>query len=162
VVDVAGVKIGLFGLIRALPEDADRWKVWRLDARDPIAAARDEVVALRARGARVVIALVHAGPYEEAKKILQAAPGIDWAVLGHSALNLETPDDVIASGEGGSPAAAHRGRFGTPLRVPRKMLRGPRCSSCAAFPPMAPSCLPVSSIYCSFWSGPRAWPVGSS
>jgi 2',3'-cyclic-nucleotide 2'-phosphodiesterase (5'-nucleotidase family) len=94
VVDVAGVKIGLFGLVRALPEDADRWKAWRLDARDPVAAARDEVVALHARGARIVIALVHAGPYEEAKKILQAAPGIDWAVLGHSALNLETPDDV--------------------------------------------------------------------
>jgi hypothetical protein len=94
VVDVAGVKIGLFGLIRALPEDAERWKAWRLEARDPVAAARDEVVALHARGARIVIALVHAGPHEEARKILQAAPGIDWAVLGHSALNLETPDDV--------------------------------------------------------------------
>ncbi len=91
---MAGVKIGLFGLVRALPEDADRWKAWRLDARDPAAAARDEVIALHARGARIVIALVHAGPYEEAKKILQAAPGIDWAVLGHSSLNLETPDDV--------------------------------------------------------------------
>ncbi len=107
VVEIAGVKIGLFGLVRALPDDADRWKSWRLDARDPVAAARDEVVALHARGARIVIALVHAGPYEEAKRILQAAPGIDWAVLGHSAMNLETPDE-IASGEGGSPAAAQR------------------------------------------------------
>jgi len=115
VVDVAGVKIGLFGLVRALPEDADRWKAWHLDARDPAAAARDEVVALHARGARIVIAMVHAGPYEEAKKILQAAPGIDWAVLGHSALNLETPDEVTASGEGGSPAEAHRGRAGEPV-----------------------------------------------
>ena len=94
VVDVAGVKIGLFGLTRALPEDAERWKAWRLDARDPSAAARDEVVALHARGAQIVIALVHAGPYDEAKKILQAAPGIDWAVLGHSAMNFETPDEV--------------------------------------------------------------------
>jgi len=62
VVDVAGVKIGLFGLVRALPEDADRWKAWHLDARDPAAAARDEVVALHARGARIVIGIVHAGP----------------------------------------------------------------------------------------------------
>jgi hypothetical protein len=114
VVDVAGVKIGLFGLTRALPEDAERWKAWHLDARDPIAAARDEVVALHARGAQIVIALVHAGPYAEAKKILEAAPGIDWAVLGHSGMNFETPDE-IASGEGGSPAAAHRGRVGEPV-----------------------------------------------
>ncbi len=93
-VDVGGVKVGLFGITCALPEDAERWKTWRLDARDPIAAARDEVVALHARGAQIVIALVHAGPDEEAKKILQAAPGIDWAVLGHSAMNFETPDEV--------------------------------------------------------------------
>jgi hypothetical protein len=41
-----------------------------------------------------VIALVHAASYDETKKILRAAPGIDWAVLGHTAFNLESPDEV--------------------------------------------------------------------
>ena len=36
---------------RRPPEEAASWKSWRLEARDPIAAARDEVAALHARGA---------------------------------------------------------------------------------------------------------------
>ncbi len=92
--EIAGVKLGIFGLIVAAPEEAELWKSWRLEARDPSVAARAEVAALRARGATIVIALVHAAAYDETKKILRAAPGIDWAVLGHTAFNLDTPDEV--------------------------------------------------------------------
>jgi len=93
-VEVAGLKVGLFGIIRALPEDADHWRSWGLEARDPAAAARQEVASLRARGAQIVIALLHVGPYPETKKLLEAVPGIDWAVMGHSGMNLETPEAV--------------------------------------------------------------------
>jgi 2',3'-cyclic-nucleotide 2'-phosphodiesterase (5'-nucleotidase family) len=93
-IEVAGVKIGVFGVIRSAPEDAALWKEWRLEARDPIAAAREEVRALRARGAQLVVALCHLGPYDETKKLLEAVPGIDWAVLAHSGMNLDTPDQV--------------------------------------------------------------------
>ena len=92
--EVAGVKIGVFGLITAAPEDAALWRSWRLQAGDPAAAARDEVASLRARGAAVVVALVHAGVYAEVQDILRAAPGVDWAVLGHSAMNFETPEPM--------------------------------------------------------------------
>jgi hypothetical protein len=92
--EVAGVKIGVFGLITAAPEDAALWRSWRLRAGDPAAAARDEVASLRARGAAVVVVLIHAGAYAEVQGILRAAPGVDWAVLGHSAMNFETPEPM--------------------------------------------------------------------
>jgi predicted CXXCH cytochrome family protein len=93
-IEVAGVKIGVFGVIRAAPEDAALWASWRLQARDPIAAAREQVAALRARGATLIVALLHVGAFEQAKTLLLQAPGIDWAVLGHSAMNFETPEAV--------------------------------------------------------------------
>ena len=94
IIDVAGVKLGVFGLIRAAPADAALWTSWRLQARDPAAAAREQVAALRARGATLIVALLHLGAFDQAQTLLQAAPGIDWAVLGHSAMNFETPEPV--------------------------------------------------------------------
>jgi len=93
-VEIKGIKVGIFGVIRALPGDSAQWKAWGLDATDPEAAARAAVESLRQRGARIVVALVHAGNYEEAKTLVAAVPGIDWAVLGHSAMNLDTPELV--------------------------------------------------------------------
>jgi 2',3'-cyclic-nucleotide 2'-phosphodiesterase (5'-nucleotidase family) len=93
VVDAAGVKIGIFG-VSAPPsaEDAAAYKAAGIDARDPLAAARAEVSALRARGARIVVAMVHVGDGNENRKLVSAVPGIDWAVLGHSGMNLELPE----------------------------------------------------------------------
>ena len=65
-----------------------------------MAAARGEVASLRARGARVVVALVHVGGAPDSKRLLAAVPGIDWAVLGHTGMNLETPELVAAPGGG--------------------------------------------------------------
>ena len=93
IVDAAGVKIGIFG-VSAPPsaEDAAAYKAAGIDARDPLAAARAEVAALRARGARIVVAMVHVGDGNENRKLVSAVPGIDWAVLGHSGMNLELPE----------------------------------------------------------------------
>jgi 2',3'-cyclic-nucleotide 2'-phosphodiesterase (5'-nucleotidase family) len=94
-VDAAGVRVGIFG-VSAPPtaEAANRWRADGILARDPADAAREEVAALRARGAALVIALVHAGTPAENRRLVAAIPGIDWAVLGHSALNLESPETV--------------------------------------------------------------------
>jgi hypothetical protein len=91
---VAGVEVGVFGVTALSPPDDARLRAWGFVARDPAAAARAEVASLRARGARVVVALVHVGGTPDSKKLLAAAPGIDWAVLGHSGKNLEDPEDV--------------------------------------------------------------------
>ena len=99
-VDVAGVKLGIFGVTAQSPPDPARWRAWGVEARDPLEAARAEVASLRARGARVVVALVHVGGTPDTKKLLAATPGIDWAVLGHSGMNLEAPELVAAGGGG--------------------------------------------------------------
>ena len=39
-----------------------------------------------------MVALVHAGLPAENRRLVAAIRGIDWAVLGHSALNLESPE----------------------------------------------------------------------
>jgi hypothetical protein len=62
-----------------------------VDVRDPAEAASAAAASLRARGATVVVALVHVGGTPDTKKVLNGATGIDWAVLGHSAMNLEEP-----------------------------------------------------------------------
>jgi hypothetical protein len=94
-VDAAGVKVGVFGVTAPpTPEDAAAWKAAGIDAADPAAAARERVAALRARGAGIVVALVHVGLPDEDRRLLRAVPGIDWAVIGHSALRFETPESV--------------------------------------------------------------------
>jgi 2',3'-cyclic-nucleotide 2'-phosphodiesterase (5'-nucleotidase family) len=92
-IDRAGVRIGIFG-VSAPPTaaDANRWRAAGIEARDPVDAAREAVQSLRARGAALVIALVHVGLPAENRRLVAAVDGIDWAVLGHSALNLETPE----------------------------------------------------------------------
>lgn len=93
VVAVAGVKVGIFGVTATSPPDP-AWRAWGVQARDPLASARAEVASLRSRGARVVVALVHVGGTPDSKRLLSEVPGIDWAVLGHSGRNLETPELV--------------------------------------------------------------------
>jgi hypothetical protein len=102
VVEVAGVKVGIFGVTATSPPDPARWRAWGAAARDPAAAARAEVTALRARGARVVVALVHVGGTPDSHKLLRETPGIDWAVLGHSGRNLEVPEMVPTAGGQGA------------------------------------------------------------
>jgi 2',3'-cyclic-nucleotide 2'-phosphodiesterase (5'-nucleotidase family) len=94
-IDAGGTRIGFFG-VTAPPTaaDANRWRDDGIVVRDPADAARESAEALRARGAEIVVALVHAGLPAENRRLVAAIPGIDWAVLGHSALNLESPEPV--------------------------------------------------------------------
>jgi 2',3'-cyclic-nucleotide 2'-phosphodiesterase (5'-nucleotidase family) len=92
-IDAGGTKIGFFG-VTAPPTaaDANRWRADGIVVRDPVDAARESAEALRARGAEIVVALVHAGLPAENRRLVAAMKGVDWAVLGHSALNLESPE----------------------------------------------------------------------
>lgn len=94
-VDAGGVKLGVFGVSAPpSPADAARFRAAGVEARDPAAAAGEAVRSLRARGAAVVVALVHVGAPADSRRLVGAVEGIDWAVLGHSGLNLETPEEV--------------------------------------------------------------------
>ncbi|MES1205237.1 MAG: multiheme c-type cytochrome [Pseudomonadota bacterium] len=91
---VAGVTVGIFGVVQPQPEDAALWAKWAITATDPTAAAREEVASLRARGAKMIVALLHLGAPAAARKLLEEVPGITWAVQGHAGTQLETPDTV--------------------------------------------------------------------
>jgi 2',3'-cyclic-nucleotide 2'-phosphodiesterase (5'-nucleotidase family) len=98
-VDAGGTKIGIFG-VTAPPTvaDANRWRADGIVVHDPADAARESAAALRARGAQIIVALVHAGLPAENRRLVakvfeaSAPNGVEWAVLGHSALNLESPE----------------------------------------------------------------------
>jgi 2',3'-cyclic-nucleotide 2'-phosphodiesterase (5'-nucleotidase family) len=93
IVEAAGMRIGILGVTAPpTPADANRWRAEGITVRDPVDAAREAAASLRARGAAIVVALVHAGLPAENRRLAHAMNGIDWAVLGHSALNLERPE----------------------------------------------------------------------
>ena len=104
IVDVAGVQVGIFGVTGD--------NVPGVHARDALAAARAEAASLRARGARIVVALVHAD-WGASRKLLEQTSGIDWAVLGHSARKLDPPELVATREPAGVRAleAFELGRF---------------------------------------------------
>jgi 2',3'-cyclic-nucleotide 2'-phosphodiesterase (5'-nucleotidase family) len=88
VVTAAGLKVGVFGVTAAKGIAG----VAGVEARDPVAAARDEVASLRARGAAIVVALLQVGTPAETRALLAAVPGIDWAVAGGTGLRLDTAE----------------------------------------------------------------------
>jgi hypothetical protein len=91
---LAGVPIGIFGIVVPQPEDAAAWRAWPVRVDDPLATARTEILSLRQRGARVVVALIHVGSNEAARQLLAAAPGVDFAVQGHTQMQTEVVDTV--------------------------------------------------------------------
>ncbi|MBC8132624.1 MAG: hypothetical protein H7X95_06555 [Deltaproteobacteria bacterium] len=94
IVVVAGVPIGIFGVVQSLSKHQDLWQKWQIQVADPTATARAEIASLKARGAKMIVALLHLGPRGEAAQLLRDAPGINWAVQGHSGAQLETPETV--------------------------------------------------------------------
>ncbi len=94
IVTIAGIPIGIFGLVQPQPQDQELWTKWEIRATDPTTAAREEIASLKARGARMIVALLHLGPAGAARKLLEDAPGITWAVQGHAGRQLETPETV--------------------------------------------------------------------
>jgi hypothetical protein len=93
-VTVSGIAVGIFGVVEPLPEDDAQWRSWPVRVREPAAVAREEIASLRRRGASMIVALVHLGSTERVRQLLEAAPGIDWAVQGHTQMQLETVDKV--------------------------------------------------------------------
>ena len=91
---IAGIPVGIFGVIEPQPDDAEPWRTWKLHTLPAEDVARTEIASLRKRGARIIVALVHVGSAERARQLLEAAPGIDWAVQGHTGMQYETPDMV--------------------------------------------------------------------
>jgi hypothetical protein len=94
---LAGVRIGIFGIVVPQPDDAAAWQGWPVRVDDPLATARTEIASLRQRGARVVVALIHVGSNEAARQLLAGAPGVDFAVQGHTQMQTETVDTVGAA-----------------------------------------------------------------
>jgi len=90
---VAGVAVGVFGVTApATPADAARWQAAGIQAAPADRAAREAIAWLHDQGAQVVVGLFHVGPPAAARRLVGGLAGLDWAVLGHSALNLETPE----------------------------------------------------------------------
>ena len=65
----------------AQPQDAALWRACPVHTTPPEQAAREEVASLRARGARMIVALLHLGPSGAAHAFLQAVPGIDYSLF---------------------------------------------------------------------------------
>ncbi len=90
---LAGVAVGVFGVTSPpTAADAARWRDSGIEAAPADAAARAAIASLRRQGAQVVVGLFHVGPPAEARRLVAGLAGLDWAVLGHSALNLEIPE----------------------------------------------------------------------
>jgi 2',3'-cyclic-nucleotide 2'-phosphodiesterase (5'-nucleotidase family) len=92
---VAGLRVGIFGVSAPpTPADAARWQAAGIQAGDAGTAARDAIQALRRQGAQLVIGLFHVGAPATARRLVGGLAGLDWAVLGHSGLNLEMPEQA--------------------------------------------------------------------
>jgi 2',3'-cyclic-nucleotide 2'-phosphodiesterase (5'-nucleotidase family) len=118
--DVAGVRVGIFGVTAAprpeghaslLPASYPRRdpRMPGVTFRDPTLAARAAIASLRARGAKLIVALAHV---PDVRALVTRAPGIDWAVDGEVPRRLETPELVeVPGGHGarvlGVPSLGH-------------------------------------------------------
>lgn len=96
--EVAGVKIGIFGLTTSnMPRLAFPENILGLDFRREVDVARDAVKALKRRGATVIIAVTHIGlegenqKFEGDRTLAREVPGIDLIVGGHSHTFLNRP-----------------------------------------------------------------------
>lgn len=105
---IDGVKIGFFGLTTdkssALPAPAvieDETQFARI--------ATESVQALRAQGARVVVALTHIG-LDPARALIGKVAGIDVVIGGHDHVLLTQPE-LVPAGGGGTTILVEAGEF---------------------------------------------------
>lgn len=87
--NIDGINVGLFGIVTSdLPSIVTPSSLTNVTVEDPLAAAKEQVTALKGQGANYIIALSHCGydnggaPLDPA--IAAGAPGIDLIVGGHS------------------------------------------------------------------------------
>jgi 2',3'-cyclic-nucleotide 2'-phosphodiesterase (5'-nucleotidase family) len=92
-VTTGGVKVGLTAVLEPPEHDVrakEALRRARLTLKDPVAAARAQVRALRADGAELVVLLAHVG-IERAKALAREVEGVHLVVVGHSGHRLATP-----------------------------------------------------------------------
>jgi len=85
VVEVGGVKVGLFGI--TMPGDPRPWVDYGGFA-ERVEAARESVAALRALGAEWIVAVTHEEMTDDVR-LAELVPGIDWICGGHEHVRLE-------------------------------------------------------------------------
>jgi 2',3'-cyclic-nucleotide 2'-phosphodiesterase (5'-nucleotidase family) len=87
------VKVGLTAVLEPPARDVRAKKSLRnarLTIKDPVAAARAQVKALRAAGAELLVLMAHVG-MERAKVLAREVEGVHLIVVGHSGHRLATP-----------------------------------------------------------------------
>jgi len=92
IVDVAGLKVGLFGVTTTSserrPTDGTPM-LWRVD--NPIKVAGEQAKALRSEGADLIVALAHLSK-AELKSLAQQVPGITAVLAGNGTRSMTHPD----------------------------------------------------------------------
>jgi hypothetical protein len=101
IVDVGGVKLGVFGVV-------DPLAVPDLAAREPAVAARAAIDKLRAQGADLVVGLAHM-KLPGARRLAREVPGIDLLLVGQEAPE-RAPDGAEAVGSTFLVVPANRGQ----------------------------------------------------
>ena len=88
--------IGIAG-VTAPPTPEDR-QAWRAPPGSTLAIRPRRCGTRRRRCApaapQLVVALVHVGERADVRKLLDAAPGVDWAVVGHGNMRFDTPEEA--------------------------------------------------------------------
>jgi hypothetical protein len=113
VTEVAGVKIGIFGLTEVPAGQAAAITEAGVKVLPPAPAALAEIKRLRAKGAKLVVALAHVG-FAGARDLLTHVPGIDFAVVGHTSNVVQNP---IRAGTGYFAEAQRQGKQLGELRL---------------------------------------------
>ncbi|HWM88415.1 MAG TPA: multiheme c-type cytochrome [Kofleriaceae bacterium] len=88
IVQAGKVKVGVFGVVSP--------QAVKLEAGDPVAAAKTAAADLRRRGADVVVALAHM-TRKDARDMARRVEGIDFVIVGQNA--PATPDKVVDAPE---------------------------------------------------------------
>lgn len=86
--EIAGVRIGVFGLCNPSPVDEVRRAIPGYSLDDPQRVAREQVAAFHARGVDVVVLLSQLGP-TETDSLITRVPGIDVVITGRGASRRE-------------------------------------------------------------------------
>jgi hypothetical protein len=92
-VEAAGVKVGVLGLVVPSARAAERWRAWDVEARPALPAVQAAVRELRGRGAELVVALAAIdGGLAAARDLFRQADGVDFAVLGSGNQRFDAPE----------------------------------------------------------------------
>lgn len=107
VVEIEGIQVGLFGVIRTqdyMGRDLNLGPAWKIT--DPIEAAKAQVKALKAEGADYIIALGHLG-LDQHSQLMEKVPEVNLVVGGHGSARTYQP---VPAGNGFIVHAGYRGK----------------------------------------------------